>query len=386
MRSLALALVTVSAALTLGAQAAHAGDTPAPREPRESREIRVYRMRAPQAPAIVRVPQQVIDAYAPEAPDSPASPPEYWEFVFPAGPRQFETHTDTTLQVQRGTVLALSNLAGDISVVGWKKNAVRIRAQHMKRDRVVVQVQRGVVAIDAVNRAGLPPIVDYDLAVPEWMALRLSSIESDISVRKMQAPVQAECMRGDIHVSDSHGPLQLSSIEGEVAVEDARDVQATSINNLVQLARIVGQIEVESVNGDIEMRQVTSPRVLASSMSGSVMFSGAFAPRGHYRLTSHTGNLSVGVPVGAGVDVTVASFNGAFQSSLPLQVGRQRKGRRFNFTLGTGGSTLELESFQGLIQLMPPSALPPADPPKAPDAPSPPDRPEKQKAKDKEDK
>jgi hypothetical protein len=378
MRVLSSTLVALSLTLAACASLAHAAE---PADARVQREVRVYRMRAPrapqapQAPAVIPVPQSAIEAYAPDAPDAPASPPVYWEFAFPAGRRSYEVRTDTTVQVQRGMALALENLAGDISVVGWKKNAVRIRAQHSKRDRIVVQVQRGVVAIEAMNRAGLPPIVEYDLAVPEWMTLRLSALESDIRVRNMQAPVAAECMRGDIHVSDSHGPLQLSSIEGEVAVEDARDVQATSINNLVQLARIVGQIEVESVNGDIEMRQVTSPRVLASSMSGSVMFSGVFEPRGHYRLSSHTGNLRVGVPVGAGVDVTVASFNGAFQSSLPLQVGRQRRGRRFNFTLGTGGSTLELESFQGLIQLMPPSALPPPD---APDAPKAPDHPNKE--------
>jgi DUF4097 and DUF4098 domain-containing protein YvlB len=232
-----------------------------------------------------------------------------------------------------------------------------------------VQVQGGVVTIETVNRQGLPPLVDYALTVPEWMALRLSGIETDIRVRGMQAPVEAECMRGDITVSESHGPLQLSSVEGEVSVSGARDVQATSVNNTVQLDRIVGQIEVESVNGDIRLRQVQSSKVQASSVSGSVLFSGAFQRNGVYRLASHTGNLQVGVPVGSQVDVSVASFRGAFQSAFPLQVGRQRGGRRFNFTLGSGGSSLQLESFQGLIQLLRPAGLPPPLPPKAPKAP-----------------
>lgn len=314
--------------------------------------------------------------YEPE-PDSPASPPVFWEFTFAAGPRTFESHTDTLVKVTRGQALALNNLAGDIRVDSWKKDVVRIHAQHSRRDRMVVQVQGGVLVIETINRRGMPPLVDYALTVPEWMPLRLSGIETDIHVRGMQAPVEAECMRGDIMVSESHGPLQLSSIEGEVSVSDARDVQATSVNNSVQLERIVGQIEVESVNGDIRLRKVQSASVQASSVTGSVLFSGAFQPRGVYRLASHTGNLQVGVPVDAQVDVSVANFRGAFQSAFPLQVGRQRGGRRFNFTLGTGGSTLELESFQGLIQLLRPAGLPPTQPLKAPHAPAPPEKEDK---------
>lgn len=366
-----LALLLACAALVAGVRTAHAGDE---REaPRAVREVHVYRVPG-SAPVVVPSPA-AIEAYAPE-PDSPASMPLVWELVFPAGPRTFETKTDTTVKVHRGAALILNNLVGDIAVEAWKKDAVRIRAKHSKRDRIVVQFQRGALSIEAVNRAGQPPVVDYALVVPEWMAVQLSGIESDIAVQGMRAPVEAECMRGDIRVERSHGPLQLSSIEGEVHVVDARDVRATSINNGVRLEQVVGQIEVESVNGDIAMRQVHSPRVVASSVGGSVMFSGAFEPRGHYRLVSHTGNLQVGVPVGAGVDVNVASWNGAFQSAFPLQVGRQRRGRQFRFTLGGGGSTLELESFQGLIQLLAPNQLPPAQAPKAPkapQAPAPPD-------------
>ncbi|MFN8587639.1 MAG: hypothetical protein U0704_07520 [Candidatus Eisenbacteria bacterium] len=394
-------LTVLLAAWGFAAGTAAAADAP-PAE-RTTREVRVIRLRAAasataaeaaaaagamaeaeraiaRAAALARVAPvapvspAALEAYAPE-PDSPASPPLVWEMVFPAGPRTFETKTDTTVKVYRGAALVLNNLAGDISVEAWKKDAVRIRAKHSKRDRIVVQFQRGALSIEAVNRAGAAPIVEYALVVPEWMAVQLSGIESDIAVQGMRAPVEADCMRGDIRVVGSHGPLQLSSVEGEVNVVDARDVRATSINNGVQLEQVVGQIEVESVNGDIAMRRVRSPRVVASSIGGSVVFSGAFEPRGHYRLVSHTGNLQVGVPVGAGVDVNVASWNGAFQTDLPLQVGRQRRGRQLRFTLGGGGSTLELESFQGLIQLLAPSELPPAQPPKAPRAPKAPQAP-----------
>ena len=136
---------------------------------------------------------------------------------------------------------------------------------------------------------------------------------------------------------------------------------------------VMGLIDAESVNGDIEMDQVESGDVDASSVNGSVVFDGPFQPRGRYRLVSHNGNLRVGVPVGADVDVSVSAFHGGFESGIPLLLGPHDKGRRFTFTLGGGGSSLELQSFQGLIQLLRSEGLPvpphaPA-PPAAPAAP-----------------
>lgn len=335
----------------------------------EHRIVRVYT--SPQLPT----PRVVIESYEP-GPDDPATPPEWVELVAPIARRGGgEARTDTLFRVPRGAVLQLNNFAGDISVEGWKRDQVHLVAEHGRRDRILVRLRGGDLLIGAANRAGVPPIVDYTLRVPEWMVLRLSGLETDISVKGVRADIQAECMRGDVTVRESRGALQLSSVEGEVFVHGARgDVQAASVNRGVHLERVSGPIMVESVNGDIGMRHVESEDVEASSVSGSVVFSGVFQPRGRYRLVSHTGNLQVGVPVGAGVDVSVATFRGAFQSGFPVNVGPHRRGQRFNFTLGEGGSTLELESFQGLIQLLRPAALIPPNAPQAPRAPAEPVR------------
>ncbi|HUK62442.1 MAG TPA: hypothetical protein VLV15_03885, partial [Dongiaceae bacterium] len=161
-------------------------------------------------------------------------------------------------------------------------------------------------------------------------------------------------------------------VEGLVRVLDARGkVDVASINNLVRLERVVGGIDAESVNGDIQMSDVEAPEVDASSVNGSVAFQGPFQPRGRYRLVSHNGNLRVGVPVGADVDVSVQNFRGAFMNALPQHLAPHPAGRRFTFTLGGGGSSLELQSFQGLIQLLRAGEGTPL-PPRAPQAPEPP--------------
>lgn len=328
-------------------------------------------------------------------PDGSGTPPRWLEFAIPAGVHRTHTaRTETLITVPRGAVLEISNLFGDIKVDGWNRNQVRIVAEHGRRDQVRTRIveqarqvarrvrrveaelrraetelrkrehelaarHRTALHVETLDRLGVPAAVDYNITVPQWMALKLSGMESDITVAGVRGAIQAESIRGDVQVRGGRGPLQISSVEGEVKAFDcAGGLEATSINSGVELDDVAGILVVESVNGDIQIGRVKSDNVTASSVNGTVVYRGEFEPRGRYRLASHSGNLVVGVPVDAAVDVSVATFQGGFRSGFPVEVGPWRKGEKFNFVLGSGGSSLELESFLGLIELLRPAEVP----------------------------
>ena len=60
--------------------------------------------------------------------------------------------------------------------------------------------------------------------------------------------------------------------------------------------------------------------------------------------------------IGSNAAVSVSTFNGEFASEFPVTLTETRKGKRFNFTLGTGSAQMTLESFQGSIQLVRPGS------------------------------
>ncbi len=297
--------------------------------------------------------------------DGPEQPPVWIESVMPVGMiGRRDVRSETTLTVPRNSSLELRTFAGQIAVQAWNRNTVRVVAEHGRRDRLVPRFENGALVVEVSDRLGQPAFGVVTVQVPAWLPVRVSSVESPIDVEGLRAAVEAGSIRGNVIARRVHGPLQLRSVEGLVRVQDARGpVSVASINNVIQLVRVLGQIDAESVNGDIDLADVESPDVEASSVNGSVQFAGPFQPRGRYRLASHSGNLRVGVPVGSDVDVSVRNFRGAFQSGIPLQVGPHGPGRRITFTLGGGGSTLELESFQGLIQLLRSNELPAPPPP-----------------------
>ena len=63
-----------------------------------------------------------------------------------------------------------------------------------------------------------------------------------------------------------------------------------------------------------------------------------------------------GRPV-ANATVSIATFNGEFESEFPVTLTEARKGKRFSFTLGSGSAQVTLESFQGTIRLVRPGTL-----------------------------
>src|SRR5439155_21741824 len=114
---------------------------------------------------------------------------------------------------------------------------------------------------------------------------------------------------------------------------------------------IVGGISAESVNGDVTLERVRSDQVECSSVQGNLDYEGEIRSGGHYGFSTHNGNIRVAVPAKVSADVSVATFNGNFESSFPVQLTRTGHGKRFRFVLGSGSAELELESFQGAIRL-----------------------------------
>jgi multidrug efflux pump subunit AcrA (membrane-fusion protein) len=227
--------------------------------------------------------------------------------------------TDTTLNVDRGSTLSLTNLSGDITVRVWDRSAVRVNAEHDKSDQFVATTKDGMLKLSVSAAEGEPADVDWNITVPAWLPLEISGIESEIAVTGLRAPVRAISLRGDVHVTSCKGPMELNSTEGEVHAEDVDgNISASSINSVVRLVRVLGPIEAQSINGDIQMDDVSSAKVIASTMNGRVYYASKFQPHGRYAFSSHNGKVYVGVDKSQPMNVTVSSFNGQLESSIPV--------------------------------------------------------------------
>ena len=267
---------------------------------------------------------------------------------------------DTTFAIRAGDRLRVSTREGDITVRSWNRNEVEIRSgdrdDRPSRD-VKVSRSGSVITVDATGSWIGGGETDVVIRMPATAAVSANSVEGDIMVDGIAAPVSVETVQGDVLVRGARGNVTASAVDGDVELRDAEgNISATSVNGDVRIGSARGRVAAEAVNGDVIVLGTRSDAVALSSVNGDLTFSGPLSARGQYEMSTHNGDILLGVQSGVSASVTVSTFQGEFESDHPVQV-TSRSDRRFSFSLGGGSATVKLDSFQGTIHLTTPEAV-----------------------------
>ncbi|MFL5401512.1 MAG: DUF4097 family beta strand repeat-containing protein [Gemmatimonadales bacterium] len=264
--------------------------------------------------------------------------------------------TDTSLAVGRGQRLEVNAYGGTITVQGWNRNAVRIEANTSARDRVEISTSATTLAVRTQGRHGPPSEVDLKITAPAWMALTLSGVHTDVKVQGSVGPIAVETVEGEVEVSGGDGLVSLRSVQGSVTLSGAKGrISVNSVNEDVEVRRSSGDIAAETVNGEITLDVVDAATVDANTVNGDISYNGPIRSGGRYAFSTHNGDVTLTVAEGTSASVAVSTYNGEFESEFPVPIVGTRKGKGFNFTLGSGSAQVTLESFQGTIQLIRPN-------------------------------
>jgi DUF4097 and DUF4098 domain-containing protein YvlB len=247
--------------------------------------------------------------------------------------------------------LVINSFAGEVIVRGWARDEVRVLARHLSRVKVDVRAGENAIRITSGSSSGTPS-VDYEISAPVWMPVRVNGQFNYVEVDGIQADVSAETVRGDIQVKGASGIISLKSIEGVVRVEDSKGrITVSSVNEAIAVIRSTGDVTAETINGEIEMTDLKASNAEATTVNGDVHYTGTVSDNGLYRFTTHNGDILMGVPDRLNATVSVRTYQGEFRTSLAVDAGEVRRGRRQTFTVGSGGAQIELESFGGEIRL-----------------------------------
>jgi hypothetical protein len=259
---------------------------------------------------------------------------------------------DTTVELRRGDRIVVEGVSGALRVETWDRAALDIRGED--EDPIGVHASRAGdrVVLTAADRKRRGFDVDAVLRVPDWVDLEVQGRSVDVWISGTAGSVQVRNVSGDITTEDTRGALTLLSVEGEISVLGARgSVTARSRANEVRMRDIVGTVDAESGSDDVLLQNVDASSIRAKTRSGDVFFRGPLAAGGSYWFSVHDGDADFELPSDVGAEVTVSTFDGEFTSDFPVVVQRYGGGGVFDFTLGNGGARLEIQVFDGEIEL-----------------------------------
>jgi DUF4097 and DUF4098 domain-containing protein YvlB len=267
---------------------------------------------------------------------------------------------DTTVPATKSQRLEIDVFAGSVTVRTWNRDAVKVEGATGRRDNLEVDSRSGVVSVETSGRYGPASAADLVVTMPAGMAVEVSGVELDVTIEGCRCAMRVETVQGNVVASGGEGSASLTSVEGSVSVTGVNGkVQVNSVNDDVTVRDVTGDVTAETVNGDVTLERIRGSSVEAGTVNGDITFDGEIRKGGSYGFASHQGDVRVVVPSNADATIRVNTFNGSFESDFPVTLqGPTGRSKRLSFTLGAGGSAIDLESFSGDIRLLKPGTRP----------------------------
>ncbi|UCG88360.1 MAG: DUF4097 family beta strand repeat protein [Gemmatimonadota bacterium] len=261
--------------------------------------------------------------------------------------------TDTTFAVDPDMRLELQNSSGYIIVRTWDRNEVRVRADNIFRGGFVIQRTSSTLRIRARSWDDDDDI-DYLLTVPASMDLELRASDGDITVDGTLGDVNVRTSDGDIIIRGGSGRVFAYASDGSITAEGVGgQIRLETSDGDITVEGASGDIEIDATDGTVELWEIEASSVKVDNVDGDIMFDGILAPRGSYSFVTHDGDISLRIPEDSDVRARFGIYDGEFSSDFTITYPSWPRGRRVEFTLGTGSAELVVETFDGDITLMP---------------------------------
>lgn len=262
---------------------------------------------------------------------------------------------DTAFAFDKGGLVSLSLVSGEIRVVTGTGNEIRILAT-IERGRLETMLSRSQVSIEARSVNGRMGLTRYELTVPVGTRVDANSVSGEITIRGTGTEVEAHTVSGAVTVENASGLIDVGTVSGRI---DLRGIAGRSavetVSGDVDVDDAAGELETESVSGSVAVRRGKLRTFRSETVSGSLRYEGSFDPAGDYRFNSHSGDVTIAIPANGGAALELETWSGDIQSDFPLTLqpgdNMNRRNRRMQFTVGQGGARISAETFSGDINV-----------------------------------
>jgi len=260
---------------------------------------------------------------------------------------------DTLLEVRAGDRLVIRDFRGTVVVDSWDRDQLRARIDTKEARGFVVRRSGGAVELALEEGAHPERREDLWLTLPRWMDLELSGRELEAEVRGLDGDVVVWNQRGDLVFADLAGALEARSVDGSIEARAlVGSARLRTGDEEIRVSASTAVLDLESVDGDMELRGIRSERISARSTDGDLTFSGDLLEGGDYGFFSHGGDITLQIVGPAHFEASVLSYSGKFESEFPVRTSGFHSGENLDFTVGSGGARVVVETFSGPVRLM----------------------------------
>lgn len=279
-----------------------------------------------------------------------------------AGDSATNRSVDQRLDAVGTTAVAITNVAGAVTVVGSRANEVRVSGQlgagverlDLRRDGDVVVVKVILPPKSTMSKSGAATL---RIEIPRGHRVDVSAVSADVRVGGVAGAQDLRTVSGDIVSGAAGASVEIKSVSGDVTFNGggrAGSVTVATVNGNIDLRALGGEVDVASISGDVELREVALRGGQVRATSGQVDIDTRAVRGAVLQVDTVSGDVDIRARGDVGLTVEARSFSGALSTCFGAQgeaPSRGGPGRRLGVTQGQGGMQLRVNSVSGEVDI-----------------------------------
>jgi DUF4097 and DUF4098 domain-containing protein YvlB len=263
--------------------------------------------------------------------------------------------------VAADATVEVSNVQGTVTITAWDKNEVELVAElESTKDELEFEATDRHVRIE-VDRDKGNYGRDHDedanltLRVPKGARLIVDTVSADIGVTGARGEQSLESVSGEVRTQAFDAAVKAASVSGEVIVTGNGGKAAVTTENVSGSAVVTGvrgNYRGEVVSGEINASVAAATQLEVSSVSGEIDVQAELTPNARVEMGSVSGTVTLRIKPPVNADFDIESFSGDIETCFgpkPRDTIKFTPGSELDFTQGSGGARVEIETLSGEI-------------------------------------
>jgi len=254
----------------------------------------------------------------------------------------------------------ISNIAGEVNVVGWNKKEIEVTGELGDGAKELIFERDGArTLIKVVYEKGVrrKQHTKLNISIPQLSELAVSVVSADINVKGVKGEQRLQGVSSDITVETFEQALEVEVISGDIDVtghDDASHLLLTTVSGDIHARSLAGDVEFNSVSGDLVVDGDELNQVSAKTTSGDIIIRADLAKGGRWKGHTINGDVTLGIASGNNLDVDVQTHSGDIEACFGESSERRSKygpGRYLRFSNGKGDRKVSVDTLNGDVDI-----------------------------------
>ena len=256
--------------------------------------------------------------------------------------------------------VAIVNIAGAVSVEGWKQAEVQVKAElgsGVERLEFTSEGKATVIRVILPKGRYSSGASQLKVRIPEGSSLSINTVSADQKVVAVRGSQRLQAVSGSIEAQQWGEELRAKTISGDVRLEGHEMTAVTGVETVsgdVTANRLSGEIALTTVNGDadIELRELV--RGSMRTTNGDLRVRTRLAREARFETEAVNGDVELLLSGPLDADFDVETFNGGIDSCFgpkPIRTRKFAPGNSLRFKQGDGNAKVRIKTLNGSVEI-----------------------------------